>query len=80
MINQSYYLINKQVAMRVGGRFYATKNGMYVSDSHRLRSMRLRPGEVLGEMTGTHTISRNEALTLIAQGGHKLELIERVVD
>lgn len=66
--------------MRVGGLFYVTKDGNYVADRHRLRSMRLRPGEVLGQMAGTRAISRNEALTLIASGGHKLEYVERVVD
>lgn len=80
MINISYYVINKQVAMRVGGMFYRTTDGRYVADSHRLRSMRMRPGEVLGQMAGTESISRNMALTLIARGSYKREVIERVVD
>jgi hypothetical protein len=80
MISNSFYLINKQVAMRVGGMFYVTRDGEYVTDARRLRNMRLRPGEVLGQMTGTTQISRNDALTLIARGGYKHEVIKCVVD
>lgn len=80
MISNNFYLINKQVAMRVGGMFYVTCDGEYITDTRRLRNMRLRPGEVLGEMAGTQQISRNDALTLIARGGYKQEVIKCVVD
>jgi hypothetical protein len=63
--NLSFYIVPQQIAVRVGdiSSCYKTADGRYVMDSRLLK--RIQPLD----MTGVERISRNEALTLIAQGG-----------
>lgn len=63
--NISFYIVPQPIAVRTGAisRCYKTADGRYVMDSRLLK--RIHPSD----MQGVERISRNEALTLIAQGG-----------
>lgn len=77
--NLSYYIVPHQIALRTGdiGNCYKTADGRYVMDSRLLKRIQLTGDEFLNGLNGIERISRNEALTLIAQGGYKTDNDEK---
>ena len=76
--NLSFYIVSRDVALRTGdiGNCYKTADGRYVMDSRRLQRIRLTGDEYINGLDGIELVSRNEALTLIAQGGYNTDDIE----
>lgn len=77
--NLSFYIVSRDVALRTGdiGNCYKTADGRYVMDSRLLQRIRLTGDEYINGLDGIELVSRNEALTLIAQGGYNTDDIEK---
>ena len=73
MFNLSYCIVPTVIASRIGGSAYRTADGRWVVDSRLLRRVQMSDGE----QAQVEQVDRNEALTLIAKGGYRLEPINK---
>ena len=73
MFNLSYCIVPTVIASRIGGSAYRTADGRWVVDSRLLRRVQMSDGE----QAQVEQVDRNEALTLIAQGGGWLDASRR---
>lgn len=73
MIDLTYCIVPTVIATQIGGSAYRTADGRWVVDSRLLRRVQLSEGE----QAQVEQVDRNEALTLIAKGGYRLEPINK---
>lgn len=74
MIDVGYYAATPEVAQRAGlsDLRYRTVDGRYILDNRDLERISLRSQEFLTGISGVEPLSRQEAKTLIAEGGYKM--------
>lgn len=71
-IESGYYIVSREIAVRTGDfdNRYRAADGRYVIDVRALSRIRLSPEEYVTGLAGIEKISREEAMTLIAEGGY----------
>ena len=74
MIDIAFYLVTKDIARRTGlvGERYIAPDGRYILDNKDLSRIRLSTDEYINGLQGVEKITKEEAKTLIAQGGYRM--------
>ncbi len=73
MVNNAYYLTDAEVARRAGvyDVAYVTADGKFVLDLADFKRLRLTPEEYIGGVNGVEKVTRERAMALIAENGHR---------
>lgn len=81
MLDTAFYLVTEQICRRAGllGQRYRTKDGRYILDNKDLSRVRFTSDEYVSGLSGVEKISLDQARTLIAGGGHSMEVPEAAV-
>lgn len=74
MIDNDNFLVSREVAERTGllSQKYRTADGRFILDRKSLGRITLKGDEFISGIQGVEKITREEALTLIAQNGYVL--------
>ncbi len=73
MVVNAYYLTTADVARRAGvyDVAYVIADGRFVMDLADFKRLRLTPEEYIGGVSGVEQVTRERAMALIAENGHR---------